>query len=99
VSRARFYVQREPRAVWHVESDDDPEVMLCGEVISVELSNARVSHRVGLKPCLWCKKKLDEFDNSLVQSSGSSSPSGRLMSDPVLQTTLRVVTTRTGTTT
>lgn len=78
--RDRFYVQREPRAVWHVESDEDPELMLCGERISVDLATVRVQHRFGLKPCLWCSKSL--ADSSSARSSGSSTPSGMPTSGP-----------------
>ncbi len=58
--RTPFFVQEEPRAVWHVESEDDPELMLCGARISVNSPKARIQHRWGTKPCLWCKNILDE---------------------------------------
>lgn len=59
-TRDPFFVQAEPRAVWHVESEADPEVMLCGERISVGSTTAKIQYRWGTKPCLWCKKILDD---------------------------------------
>lgn len=56
--REPFYVQSEERGVWHVEEPEDPEVMLCGEVISVEAS-VKVQKRWGKKPCLWCRRELE----------------------------------------
>lgn len=58
--RRPFFVQETPRSVWHVESEDDPEVMLCGETISVDSTASKVQGRWGTKPCLWCKRILDE---------------------------------------
>lgn len=55
-----FFVQANPRSVWHVESEEDPETMLCGEFISVFASESKVQKRFGTKPCLWCKRVLDE---------------------------------------
>ena len=55
-----FFVQKTPRGLWHVESLDDPEKMLCGEWIGVDESDVKVSKRWGLKPCPWCEKLLDE---------------------------------------
>jgi hypothetical protein len=64
-----FFVQENPRAVWHVETIDDPELMLCGMRISVDAMQAKVQRRWGTKPCLWCKKRLEE-----LSSEGSSRP-------------------------
>lgn len=55
--REPFFVQQEERGVWHVETPDDPEKMLCGITIDVE-ANVRISRRWGKKPCLWCKREL-----------------------------------------
>lgn len=57
--REPFFVQAAPRGVWHVESEDDPERMLCGEKIAVD-GPAKIQYRWGTKPCLWCQKILDE---------------------------------------
>ena len=61
--REPFFVQESPRSVWHVETPDDAETMLCGEVISVDAPQSKVQRRWGTKPCLWCKKKLDELSS------------------------------------
>jgi hypothetical protein len=63
-----FFVQSHPRGLWHVETPDDPETVLCGEKISTE-SDARIQHRWGTKPCPWCRKILrdetgDEYEPS-----------------------------------
>jgi hypothetical protein len=63
-----FFVQESPRAVWHVETPDDPERMLCGTMISVDAVASKVQKRWGTKPCLWCKRILDEH------TSGEYSP-------------------------
>lgn len=51
--RDPFWVQRTVRGVWHIETIDDPEKMLCGAEILVE-SDAKVQTRPGLKECPWC---------------------------------------------
>jgi hypothetical protein len=51
-----------------VESEEDPEKMLCGETISVESPQAKVQHRWGTKPCPWCLKILTDH------TSGRYSP-------------------------
>lgn len=51
--RRLFFVQEKPRAEWHVESDDNCEVMLCGYVIPVE-ADARIKYSWGEKKCLDC---------------------------------------------
>jgi len=56
--RDPFFVQAEPRGVWHVETPEDPERMLCGVTISVDSQTAVISKSWGLKPCLWCKRGL-----------------------------------------
>lgn len=68
-NRDPFFVQAAPRGVWHVETEDDPEVMLCGERISVDSTSARVQYRWGTKPCLWCKKILDEHTSGRYSES------------------------------
>lgn len=64
-----FYVQANPREVWHVETPDDPEEMLCGLMISVDVS-VKIQRRSGKKPCLWCRKALADAQSSLA--SGTS---------------------------
>lgn len=59
--REPFFVQENPRAVWHVEKPDNPETMLCGAIIPVDSPQAKIQSRWGTKPCLWCKKIYDEL--------------------------------------
>lgn len=56
VSRDRqfFFVQEAPREQWHVESDENCEVMLCGKTISVEAPLAKIQYRWGPKKCPDC---------------------------------------------
>ena len=67
-----FYVQSESRAVWHIETPGDAELMLCGERISVDSDMAKVQYRPGPKSCLWCQHKLklamEELGLSFVSS-------------------------------
>lgn len=58
--REPFFVQETPRGLWHVETLDDPEEMLCGVVISVEGPFVKIQKRWGTKPCPWCEKLLSE---------------------------------------
>lgn len=46
--RATFFIQEAPREPWHVESDENCELMLCGRFISVDLSTVRI--RAGNAP-------------------------------------------------
>lgn len=59
-----FFVQENPRGVWHVETPDNPERMLCGARIPIkegeEGDQVKIQRRWGTKPCLWCKKILDD---------------------------------------
>lgn len=66
--RTPFFVQETPRGLWHVETPDDPDLMLCGMRIPVD-GAAKIQHRWGTKPCPWCKNILDE------RTSGRFSPS------------------------
>lgn len=74
-TREPFFVQETPRGVWHVETPDDPEKMLCGLTIPVNSNEAVIQRAWGLKPCLWCKRALD-----LSSLESSPSPSARLTS-------------------
>lgn len=69
-----FFVQESDREMWHVETPDDPEEMLCGKKISVDLPSARVQKRFGVKPCPWCRHSLEEALSSL-QGRSSGTPS------------------------
>lgn len=51
--RDPFWVQVTLRGMWHIETLEDPEKMLCGLTVSVD-SDAKVQSRAGLKPCPWC---------------------------------------------
>ncbi len=55
-----FFVQEHPRGPWHVETQDDPEKMLCGISVSVDAS-VKVQRRWGVKRCLWCARLLREL--------------------------------------
>lgn len=57
--REPFWVQKNVRGVWHVETPDDPERMLCGEVIRVDDPHSKVQTRPGLKECPWCEHELE----------------------------------------
>lgn len=67
-NREPFFVQEYDRGPWHVETPDNPERMLCGIEIGVD-SSAKINKRFGLKPCLWCKKTLED-----ARSSPASTP-------------------------
>ena len=51
--RSPFWVQHTSRGLWHIETLDDPEQMLCGVEILID-SDAKVQTHPGLKECLWC---------------------------------------------
>lgn len=52
--RTTFFVQEFPKEPWHVESDADPEIMLCGFYISVDSMTAKVQYRRGPRWCPDC---------------------------------------------
>lgn len=56
--RLHFFVQEAPKEPWHVETDDNCEVMLCGKVISVDAPSARIQQRRGPRWCTDCWMKL-----------------------------------------
>jgi hypothetical protein len=49
-----FFVQRQLREAWHVESDEDPTVMLCGYRIPLEGATVKVQYRWGPRKCPDC---------------------------------------------
>jgi hypothetical protein len=49
-----FWVQAEPKELWHMETDDNCEVMLCGVVISVDLKSSKVQASPGPRRCPDC---------------------------------------------
>lgn len=49
-----FFIQPAPRELWHVESDDDCEVMLCGLVVPVDNEMVRIQYRWGPRKCPDC---------------------------------------------
>lgn len=60
MSDNHFYIQAASKEPWHVESDENCEVMLCGTVISVDSWSARVAHRWGLRRCPDCWMLLEK---------------------------------------
>ena len=50
--RANFYVQDRPGEAWHVETEENPEIMLCGRVIPVD--TGKVSDTPGARQCPDC---------------------------------------------
>lgn len=58
-----FFVQENPRGVWHVETPDDPERMLCGVIIPVDSASAKIQKRWGTKPCPWCSHLLEKYSS------------------------------------
>jgi hypothetical protein len=56
--RDHFFVQERPRDAWHVESEDDPEIMLCGYVVLVDDLFVRVQKRWGKTRCPECERIL-----------------------------------------
>ncbi len=57
--RATFFIQQSPREVWHIESPEHCEYMLCGKFISVDTSarirsGAAPSYSLGCPDC-WMK--------------------------------------------
>ena len=55
-----FFVQLKPREAWHVETDDDCEIMLCGTRISVDEQWSSIQSRWGPRKCPDCWIKLKE---------------------------------------
>ena len=54
MSDSHFYVQAVRRALWHVESDEDCERMLCGLRISVDSGSANIATQPGSRICADC---------------------------------------------
>lgn len=66
--RSWFFVSEGARSPWHVESDADCEVMLCGRVIPVEgpgTSMVRVQSWWGPKKCPDCFLLFGKFHGRL----------------------------------
>jgi hypothetical protein len=55
-----FFVQDEPKGMWHAESDEHCEVMLCGKIILVD-SHARIQSNWGPRRCPDCWMRLEEL--------------------------------------
>lgn len=62
--RRWFFVAEGPRTRWHVESDGNCEVMLCGVFISAD-GPARVQSWWGLKKCPDCFLKFGKVTGRL----------------------------------
>ena len=60
MSDSHFFVQPKEKELWHVESDENCEVMLCGLYISVDW-DARISQRWGPRKCPDCWMRLEEL--------------------------------------
>ncbi len=52
--RTLFFVQEKPKDFWHVETEEDCEVMLCGKNISIEPSSVKVSRIWNNRRCPDC---------------------------------------------
>lgn len=61
-----FFVQEKPKDQWHIESDENCEVMLCGYFISVD-SSARVSAHGGPLKCPDCWMILERKRRTVFQ--------------------------------
>ena len=55
-----FFVQATAKGSWHLESDDNCEVMLCGAVIPVDLPTSKVQNRCGKHRCASCWMRHEE---------------------------------------
>ena len=49
-----FFVQAEPKGLWHVESDEHCEYMLCGYFISVDAAKVKIQSNWGPRKCSDC---------------------------------------------
>lgn len=54
-----FYVQETRRGLWHVESDEHSEYMLCGLFISENSGSANIANNPGSRQCADCWILLD----------------------------------------
>ncbi len=52
--RALFFVQEKPKDFWHVETEDNSEIMLCGKIISLDLASVKVSRSWNNSKCPDC---------------------------------------------
>ncbi len=59
MSDQHFYVQETRRGLWHVESDEHCEYMLCGLYISVDATSANIAVSPGSRQCADCWILLD----------------------------------------
>lgn len=51
----RYYVRAEARGLWHAEKEEDPEYMLCGVFVPLELpGGASVQGKPGPRMCPDC---------------------------------------------
>lgn len=59
--KVRFFIQARPREAWHVETDEDCELMLCGYRISVNSELSKIQYRWGPRKCPDCWLLLKEL--------------------------------------
>ena len=59
IDRGPFFVQAHAKEPWHVETDDNCEIMLCGKFISVDLASSKVQGSWGQRKCADCWMKLE----------------------------------------
>ena len=55
-----FFIQARLGEAWHVESEKDCEIMLCGKFISSDNMVVRIQSRWGTRKCSDCWIKLEE---------------------------------------
>jgi hypothetical protein len=67
-SRKRtFFVQGEPKGLWHVESEEHCEYMLCGYFISVDAAKVKIQNNWGPRKCSDCWMLLERQRRTVFQ--------------------------------
>lgn len=56
-----FFVQEDAKEMWHVETDDNCERMLCGKFISINSKTARIQSQWGPRRCPDCWMRFQEL--------------------------------------
>lgn len=65
--RQEFFIQDSPKEAWHVESEDNCEIMLCGKFISVEKHGVRISASWGVLTCADCWMALERKQRTVFR--------------------------------
>jgi len=79
-----FFVQEDFKEPWHVESDGNCEVMLCGKIISVNSMTARIRATWGQRRCpdCWVETERLQRIKELLPTRAASSRSSRSRTSP-----------------